>query len=234
MPDNRNKYGYSVTITMQRPSLTAITIAIAVGSANAFTAPHQLNVFTPMVQQRAAAPVLVSTAPISWCIGCVVGGTAGTPFVVGAIKTWYRKISLPTWTPPDRIFAPTWTSLYAMMGFATAQVAGLRGVASAPVLHFIAHYAVNLLWAPVFFGLQRLRPALFMNYALTLSLGVLIAQYAAVSATTALLLAPYLCWLLFATALNYRICALNPGAYNNARWQADLAKLQKRAASMVA
>ena len=68
-------------------------------------------------------PTMATVPAINWCVGCVVGGPLGTPFVVGAIKTWYRKISLPSWTPPDRIFAPVWTSLYAMMGLATARVA---------------------------------------------------------------------------------------------------------------
>ena len=113
--------------------------------------------------------------------------------MIGAIKSWYRKINLPTWTPPDRIFAPVWTTLYAMMGIATAQVAGVRGVASAPVLHFLAHYAVNIVWAPIFFGLQRLRPALFMNYALTISVGVLIAQYCAAVSAAALSRAATFC-----------------------------------------
>eukprot|EP00308_Calcidiscus_leptoporus_P023087 CAMPEP_0119386504 /NCGR_PEP_ID=MMETSP1334-20130426/96286_1 /TAXON_ID=127549 /ORGANISM="Calcidiscus leptoporus, Strain RCC1130" /LENGTH=177 /DNA_ID=CAMNT_0007408017 /DNA_START=1 /DNA_END=534 /DNA_ORIENTATION=- len=172
----------------------------------------------------------------AWISTCVGGGTLGTPFVIGAIKTWYRKIRLPAWTPPDRVFAPTWTSLYAMMGLAAARVSARSGMASAPVVHFLAHLCVNLLWAPVFFGLQRLRLALYMNVALIASLAVLIMQFgAAEGGTTALLLCPYMAWLLFATVLNFRICTLNPTrqAYNNARWQADLARLQKRAASLV-
>ena len=176
----------------------------------------------------------MSTA--SWAIGCVLGGTAGTPFVVGAIKAWYRKIPLPTWTPPDRIFAPVWTSLYAMMGIATAQVAFARGGASAPVLHFLAHFVCNIAWAPVFFGLQKLRLAFFMNLGLIASLATLIVQYYAAAGAVSALLLPYMAWLLFATALNLRICALNPTSlgYNNARWQADLAKLQSKAAALVA
>jgi len=169
--------------------------------------------------------------------GCVVGGTLGTPFVIGAIKAWYRKIELPTWTPPDRIFAPVWTSLYAMMGLATSKVVTSSGIAAAPVLHFLSHLCINLLWAPVFFGLQRLRLALYMNIALCASLAVLMTQYrAAAGIWSAVLLCPYMLWLLFATALNLRICKLNPTkqGYNNARWQADLAKLQKRAGNMVA
>jgi len=166
-----------------------------------------------------------------WMVGLVVGGTAGVPAVVGATTTWYRKIPLPSWTPPDRVFAPTWTSLYAMMGLATARVAGVLGVGSATVLHFCMHYAVNLAWAPVFFGLQHLRLAFAMNLLLIGSLAVLVAQYAAVATSAAWLLVPYMAWLLFATALNAAICKLNPtaGAYNNARWQADVAKLQSSA-----
>ena len=173
----------------------------------------------------------------SWITGCVFGGTLGTPFVVGAIKTWYRKILLPTWTPPDRIFAPVWTSLYAMMGFAAARVSATSGVASSPLLHFIAHFCINLLWAPVFFGLQRLRLALVMNFVLIASLTGLIAQFCGAAGTaTAFLLCPYMAWLLFATALNFQICVLNPTrqGYNNARLQADLARLQKHAADVVA
>ena len=98
-----------------------------------------------------------------------VAGTAGTPFVIAAIKDWYRKIPLPSWTPPDRVFAPTWTSLYAMMGIATSRVVASSGF-SPPVLHFFAHYMVNLAWAPVFFGLKKLRLAFVMNVALIASL----------------------------------------------------------------
>ena len=70
-----------------------------------------------------------------------------------------------------------------------------------------------------------------MNFALIASLGVLMAQYAAVSRAAALLLLPYMLWLLFATALNAAICKLNPMSqgYSNARLQADTARLQKAA-----
>ena len=203
-------------------------------SAIALRAPHA-NVLRPAVGVPRVAPPCLSAA--SWVTGCVLSGTAGTPFVVGAIKTWYRKIPLPTWTPPDRIFAPTWTTLYAMMGLSTSRVAAAAGLASAPTLHFLAHLVANVVWAPIFFGLQRLRLALYLNVALIASLAVLILQYnAAAGAASALLLCPYMAWLLFATALNFRICALNPTsqAYNSAMLQADLAKLQARAAAMVA
>ena len=183
---------------------------------------------------RAVTPARMMSPAAVWITGTVVGGTLGTPAVVGAIKSWYRLIPLPTFTPPDRIFAPVWTTLYAMMGLATARVSATAGISSAAVLHFVSHYAVNIVWAPVFFALQKLRLALFMNGLLVVSLAVLIKQYAAVNLSAGLLLLPYMAWLLFASGLNLAICRLNPtiNGYNNARWQADLARLQKGAKSI--
>lgn len=163
--------------------------------------------------------------------GTTLGGTLGTPFVVGAIKTWYREINLPTWTPPDRVFAPVWTCLYAMMGLATAQVGKTLGFSAVPVLHFATHYIINIAWAPIFFGAQCLRLALGINVWLICSLSVLIKQYAMVDTFAGALLLPYMAWLLFATWLNAAICRMNPTVqgYNNARWRADVVRLRRRA-----
>ena len=206
-------------------SAVSIALALCVG-VEAFL-PARPRLMSP----RRSAVVMVAPSTARWAAGCVIGGTVGTPFVIRATQTWYRRISLPAWTPPDRVFAPTWTTLYAMMGVATAQVARTSGVTSPAVLLFMAHYCLNVMWAPVFFGLQKLRFALFMNFALIASLSVLIVQYAAVSRSSALLLLPYMAWLVFATTLNVAICKLNPTSqgYSNARLQADTARLQKLA-----
>ncbi|KAL3895035.1 MAG: hypothetical protein SGPRY_013633 [Prymnesium sp.] len=164
----------------------------------------------------------------------VVGGASTTPAVVGATRSWYNRIPLPSCTPPNRVFAPVWTLLFALLGAATALVADLAGGRSLAVLHFAAHFAVNLTWAPVFFGLQRLRLGNAINFVLLSSLVILTCQYAAISPPAALLLLPYMAWLMFATYLNVAICRLNPtiGGYNNARWQADLTVLQRRASAI--
>ena len=208
-------------------SAVIITLALCVG-VEAFL-PARPRLMSP--KRGGSAVVMVAPSTARWAAGCVIGGTVGTPFVIRATQTWYRRISLPAWTPPDRVFAPTWTTLYAMMGVATAQVARTSGVTSPAVLLFMAHYCLNVMWAPVFFGLQKLRFALSMNFALIASLSVLIVQYAAVSRSSALLLLPYMAWLVFATTLNVAICKLNPTSqgYSNARLQADTARLQKLA-----
>ena len=35
-----------------------------------------------------------------------------------AIDGWYRTLQKPSWTPPDEVFAPVWTLLYAAMAVA--------------------------------------------------------------------------------------------------------------------
>ena len=212
-------------------------LLLTAGAADAFAfapAHHQRRPSLPTTR-RSSSAVLVAPSTVGWTVGCILGGTVGTPAVIKATQTWYRRIPLPSWTPPDRVFAPVWTTLYAMMGIAAARVSATLGVRSAPILHFFAHFVVNLAWAPVFFGLQKLRFALYMNFALILSLAVLIAQYAAVSGPAGLLLVPYMAWLLFATKLNAAICDLNPmsNGYSNARLQADTARLQKQAYNRV-
>jgi len=87
------------------------------------------------------------------------------------------------------------------------------------------HYALNVIWAPIFFGFQNLRLALIINVMLIASLGYILPIFYRIDALSAYLQVPYLMWLIFATILNQAICKLNPtvGGVNEARIQADLA-----------
>jgi len=90
---------------------------------------------------------------------------------------------------------------------------------------WLFHYAVNISWAPIFFGFQNLRLALLVNLFLVGSLGLgVLPLYYRIDPLAAYLQVPYLLWLLFATKLNQAICKLNPmvGGLNEAMVQADL------------
>lgn len=190
---------------------------------------------------RQGAAATAATAPVACdpqlllisCLCHVVGGLLGVPFVVKATSRWYRKLTLPTWTPPDRVFAPVWTTLYACMGVAfpyfRVQVAERQVFLTAL---WSAHMILNYLWAPVFFGLKRLRMGLWMNVAL---LGTLFVYMKEIWAHTMekrlllVLLGPYFVWLVFATVLNARICQLNDA--DEAKFQDSLIQCQKDAAA---
>lgn len=159
--------------------------------------------------RRARIVTRCSAAP--WILGCIASGTVGVPFVATGIKRWYSdSLVKPRWTPNNRFFAPTWTVLYGFLGLAAFRVAQVRGLSSWELRLAFAHHTLNLLWAPVFFGLRMLRAGACINVVLLISLVRIIPSFTAAVPSTAGLLAPYAAWLTFATALNIQICRLNP------------------------
>jgi tryptophan-rich sensory protein len=56
-----------------------------------------------------------------------VGGWLGSFSMMDQVKkpdgtAWYQVIKKPTWTPPDWVFGPAWTTLYVTMGGASYMV----------------------------------------------------------------------------------------------------------------
>ena len=169
----------------------------------------------------------------------VILGAAPVPFVVNGTKQggWYRRIQLPSWTPPDKLFAPVWTTLYACMGLAVSIISSSAtislGTKKKLLWYWVGHFALNLSWAPTFFGRQQFRLGCFLNVLMMNTLGLtIIPKFYGVDPTAGMLLVPYMAWLTFATLLNAKICALNPTTkgYNDGMFQAQLQKLQEDAA----
>ncbi|KAL9185084.1 hypothetical protein ACHAXT_002861 [Thalassiosira profunda] len=155
----------------------------------------------------------------------IAGGTTGTPIVVRATKTWYSRLPLPSWTPPNFVFGPVWTLLYGLMGVAVSRIAASGSpLTKLATRAWIIHYALNLIWAPVFFGLRRLREGLAINFVLIGTLGYVMRLFHSIDPLSAYLLLPYLLWVLYATKLNETICKLNPvlGGVNKAMLLADV------------
>lgn len=167
-----------------------------------------------------------------WATSHVFGGALAAPMVMKASKSWYRQIDLPSWTPPDAIFGPVWTCLYSCMGLAAAKIYNTKPVSQLAMGLWGIHCILNLLWAPVFFGKQRLRLGFWLIALQLASLAVVVPIFYQIQPSAALLLTPYALWLTFATLLNKAICKRNPtsNGYNDAMLQADLLKLQQDAA----
>lgn len=176
-----------------------------------------------------------------WVLSHTTLPFSGVPFVINGTRQggWYRKIDLPSWTPPDALFGPVWTFLYTCMGLAVSRIAK---TSSSPwrqnplVILWLAHFVLNMSWAPVFFGLQCFRLGLGISYLLIGSLAFIFKMFYAVDPTAAFLLVPYALWLSFATfGLNVSICKRNPtkNGYNDGMFQAQLIKLQEEAAARV-
>ena len=204
-------------------------------SVNAFAPRSSISfpIISTRQQKQGLQLGMVPSSPVKWAIVHCVGGVLGVPTVAKAVDTWYRKIDLPSWTPPDRLFAPIWTLLYACMGVAASRVyEKTSNLLCPPLIAWYIHFALNLSWVPVFFGMKRLRMGMVINSLMLVTLGITIPLFYRSNPLSGLLLLPYLAWNSFATILNSSICRRNPteNGYNEAMLQSDIADLQKKAA----
>ena len=144
--------------------------------------------------------------PLIVLLGFLAGGL-GSPNTI-----WFQSLVKPDIFPPPALFGIAWTILYIMIGLSLALVVSAwgaygRGVA---IIVFALHFVGNLAWTPVFFGLQDMVSAFYVMIYVIVSLLLVIAVFWRVRRLAALLLLPYLAWVLFAAVLNYQFIAANP------------------------
>lgn len=145
---------------------------------------------------------------ILWVVVSMAAGWVGSRFMPGA---WYAELAKPSWNPPSWVFAPVWTVLYVLMGVAAWLVWKKVGFAGAPVVLglFIFQLVLNALWSYLFFGAHRPDLAFFEIIVLWLAILATTIGFWRVSVPAGVLLVPYLCWVAFASALNFQIWRLN-------------------------
>ncbi|MGF1474599.1 MAG: TspO/MBR family protein [Geminicoccaceae bacterium] len=152
--------------------------------------------------------------------GWLVGGGAALLVTVIAvagmaltkIEEWYYSLRKPSWQPPDWLFGPAWTSIFALM--ATAIYLAWYALPNDTgrwifVALCLANGVLNVAWNLCFFTWRRPDWAGFEVVALWLSILALIVFVAPSSGLAAWLLVPYLLWVSFAAVLNWTITRLN-------------------------
>lgn len=139
-------------------------------------------------------------------------GIIGSIFTVSSVGTWYATIVRPEFAPPNWVFAPVWTTLFALMGIAAFLIwkKGLdRKDVKIALGIFLGQLVLNTLWSVIFFGLQNPGGALVEIIFLWLAILATIVAFYRVSKAASYLLVPYILWVSFATYLNYAIWTLN-------------------------
>lgn len=138
---------------------------------------------------------------------------------LGALTTdlgpWYFQLKKPTWQPPDWLFGPAWTLIFALA--ALAGVLYWRSDANREdrqrvLAAFALNAFLNTWWSLLFFRLKRPDWALYEVGFLWLSILLLMVLLARHSRNSMWLLLPYLLWVSFASFLNLTIVNLNRGA----------------------
>ena len=143
---------------------------------------------------------------------CLSAGGIGSYFTMPSIGTWYAFLEKPVFTPPNWIFGPVWTLLYIMMGIAFYLIWKKEAndvVKSTAVTLYIVQLALNFLWSFVFFYAQQPGWALVNIILMWIFIFLTILWFGKISSLSAWLLVPYICWVSFATVLNYAIWKLN-------------------------
>jgi tryptophan-rich sensory protein len=139
-------------------------------------------------------------------------GIIGAIFTTDAVATWYPTLTKPSFNPPNWLFGPVWTTLYALMGVAAFLIWrhgwSAPGVKIALAL-FAAQLILNSLWSIIFFGMHALLPAFIEIIFLWVLILATIVAFLRVSPGAAGLLVPYILWVSFASLLNFSLWRLN-------------------------
>jgi tryptophan-rich sensory protein len=149
------------------------------------------------------------------------------PFVAGALAAivlaglgatmtdlgpWYQDLRKPSWQPPDWLFGPAWTLIFALTA-----LSGIVGWNTAPdraarewiIGLFALNGFLNILWSALFFRFRHPDWALAEVMLLWLSIVWLMIGPTRHSSLARWLLLPYLFWVAFAAILNLAIVRLN-------------------------
>jgi len=129
-----------------------------------------------------------------------------------SVTTWYPTLAKPWFTPPNWLFAPVWTLLYAMMGLAVFLV-WRRGTARAGVRQALVLFGLqlglNAAWSFAFFGARSPGLGLVVIVGLGAVLTWTVERFFRVRSAAGWLMVPYLVWVGYAVLLNAAIWTLN-------------------------
>lgn len=151
------------------------------------------------------------------CIGaillCEAVGILGSVLTASQIQTWYlTEVIRPSFSPPNWLFGPVWTILYALMGIALYLVWEQKKRNKewrAAIAIFFVQLFLNAIWTPIFFGMHALGFAFGVIIAMWLAIVLTIIVFYRQKKVAGYLLIPYLLWVSFASVLNGAIWYLN-------------------------
>ncbi len=140
----------------------------------------------------------------------LLAGAIGSFSTMESITGWYTTIVHPSWTPPNYVFGPVWTTLYVLMGVAAFLVWRSKKLGKSFVLWlFLAHLVVNAFWTIAFFGMHELLLAVLVILLLLALIVTLMRLFWRYSHTATYFMVPYLLWVLYATSLSIGFLVLN-------------------------
>lgn len=146
---------------------------------------------------------------ISIALPLLVGGIAGF-FTSSSVQGWYASLQKPSFNPPSSVFGPTWTILYVLMGIAFFLIWRSESVYKRrAIIFYFIQLLFNFAWSFIFFYAQQPGWAFVEIIILWLLILATIYNFFKISTLAGWLLVPYICWVTFASVLNFAIWKLN-------------------------
>lgn len=148
---------------------------------------------------------------LAFVILVAVASATASSVTLPQIGGWYAGLEKPWFNPPNWLFGPVWTALYAMMaiaGWLVWRERGLNGARSALAL-FGLQLALNILWSLIFFGLESPGAAFIEITALWAAVGATTVAFRQIKPLAGWLFVPYLLWVSYAAVLNGAVWWLN-------------------------
>lgn len=148
---------------------------------------------------------------VSILICLAVGGISGY-ITANEIPAWYMTLNKPSFNPPNWIFAPVWTTLYILMGISFWMIwksGAEETVKNKAMVFFIVQLVLNFFWSIIFFNFHQLGFALAEIVLLWIFILLSVISFYPISKAASYLLIPYICWVSFASVLNFAIWKLN-------------------------
>jgi tryptophan-rich sensory protein len=151
---------------------------------------------------------LVALAVLPIVAASLIGNAATMPKIAG----WYASLVKPAFNPPNWLFGPVWTLLFAMMAYSVYRIWTLRsdtpGRNSALVV-FYAQLLLNPAWSIAFFGMENPGLGLAVIVPFLALIVLTIVAFRPLDRMAAMLLVPYAVWVSYATVLNISLWWLN-------------------------
>ncbi len=157
-------------------------------------------------QQKPLVKAALAVIPVM--ITLLLGQWATLPNIEG----WYAGLAKPAFNPPNWIFGPVWTFLYASMSFAVWRIWILPGdqrQKSAALICFHLQLAFNAAWSWGFFALHSPLLGLINIVPQWILILLTIFKFRLLDRIASYSLVPLAVWVAFAIALTFEIWRLN-------------------------
>ncbi|MBY0378130.1 MAG: tryptophan-rich sensory protein [Gammaproteobacteria bacterium] len=138
-----------------------------------------------------------------------------TAFLLGLltqanIEPWYNNLHKSPLTPPGVVFSIVWTILYALLAYIAWFLWRYRKASDKLAIRLYGlQIIMNWAWTPLFFHFHWIKISAIWLITLTCLNVALIVRIRGRQPLIALLLLPYVFWLMFASYLNVFIAIMN-------------------------